>query len=190
MKKVIKIISILLITSLFVHCGEDETIGLVSYGNLTGKVVEKDGFLPLENVKITISPTNNTVFTDVEGIFVFEEIETQEYSVQATKEGYLDKFEGATVNKTSDVNVVLEMEISTALNRPPTKPELLTPEDGSVDLLNEVELSWESTDSDATDELIFTIEIRNDYNNDVTRITDIKEQNYTLTNLKYGSKVF
>jgi hypothetical protein len=189
MKKAIKIISILLITFFFTNCGEDGTIGLVEYGNLTGKVVAKEGFVPLENVKITLSPTNNTVFTDAEGNFKFEGIEVQDYSVQGTKEGYLDKFEAATVTGESIVNVVLEMDISTALNKPPTKPELLTPNDGAIDLLNEVELLWESTDSD-DDELTYTIEIRNDFNNDVTRITDIKEKSYTITDLKYGAKYF
>ena len=189
MKKVIKTISILLITIFFINCEEDGTIGLVEFGNLTGKVVKKEDFTPLENVKVTISPSNNTVFTDAEGNFNFEEIEVQEYSIQAIKEGYLDTFEGATVSKDGVVNIVLEMEISTALNKPPTQPILLTPEDGTIDLLNEVELSWESTDPDE-DELTFTIEIRNDFNNDVTRITDVKEQIYTLSNLKYGAKYF
>ncbi|MCT4699020.1 carboxypeptidase regulatory-like domain-containing protein [Tenacibaculum haliotis] len=189
MKKVIKTISILLITIFFINCEEDGTIGLVEFGNLTGKVVKKEDFTPLENVKVTISPSNNTVFTDTDGNFSFEEIEVQEYSIQATKEGHLDTFEGATVSKDGVVNIVLEMEISTALNKPPTQPVLLTPEDGTIDLLNEVELSWESTDLDE-DELTFTIEIRNDFNNDVTRITDVKEQIYTLSNLKYGAKYF
>ncbi|WBX71856.1 carboxypeptidase regulatory-like domain-containing protein [Tenacibaculum retecalamus] len=189
MKKVIKTISILLITIFFINCEEDGTIGLVEFGDLTGKVVKKEDFTPLENVKVTISPSNNTVFTDAEGNFNFEEIEVHEYSIQATKEGYLDTFEGATVSKDGVVNIVLEMEISTALNKPPTQPVLLTPEDGTIDLLNEVELSWESTDPDE-DELTFTIEIRNDFNNAVTRITDVKEQIYTLSDLKYGAKYF
>ncbi|MCF2873390.1 MULTISPECIES: carboxypeptidase regulatory-like domain-containing protein [unclassified Tenacibaculum] len=189
MRKVIKIISLLLTTLVFVQCGEDGTIGLIEYGDLTGKVVKKDGFVPLENVKITLSPTNNTTFTDAEGNFKFERIEVQEYSVQATKEGYLDKFEGATVTVEAVVNVVLELEISTALNKPPTKPELLTPADGTEDLPNEVELTWESTDPEE-DELTYVLELRNDFNNDVTRIADIKEKKYLLSNLKYGGKYF
>ncbi|CAM1352442.1 carboxypeptidase regulatory-like domain-containing protein [Tenacibaculum insulae] len=189
MKKGIKILTVLLITFLFVDCGEDGTIGLVSYGDLTGKVVEKEGYIPLENVKITISPTNNTVFTDAEGNFKFEGIEAQEYSVQAAKEEFLDQFEGATVTKDKVVNVVLEMEISTALNKPPTKPTLITPEDGAGDLPNEITLLWEATDPDE-DELTFAIEIRNDFDNQVTRITDLKDKNYTLSDLKYGAKYF
>lgn len=189
MKKVIRVFWLLSITVLFFQCGEDGTIGLIEYGDLTGKVVAKDGFTPLENAKVTISPTNNTAFTNAEGNFEFKGIEAQDYSVQAEKEGYLDKFEAATVSKESVVNVVLEMDISTALNKPPTKPELLTPDDGAIDLSNTIELTWESTDPDE-DELEFTIELRNDFNNDVTRISDIKEKTYTLGGLKYGAKYF
>lgn len=189
MKKVIKIITVLLITFLFIDCGEDGTIGLVEYGDLTGKVVEKDGYMPLENVKITISPTNNTVFTDAEGNFKFEGIEAQEYSVQAAKDEFLDQFEGATVIKDKVVNVVLEMEISTALNKPPTKPVLITPEDGSINLPNEVALLWEVTDPDE-DELTFAIEIRNDFDNEVVKITGLIDKSYTLSDLKYGAKYF
>lgn len=189
MKKVIKIVSILFITLFFSSCGEEETIGLVEFGDLTGIVVEKDGFIPLENVKIILSPTNNTVFTDAKGNFIFEGVEAQEYSVQAIKDGYLDKYEGATVSAEVNVNIVFEMDISTALNKPPTKPELITPEDGSLDLLTQVVLSWESTDVDE-DELTFTLEIRNDFNNEVTIITDLKDKSYTLSDLKYGAKYF
>ena len=184
-----QVIRILLITLFFTSCGEDGSIGLVEYGNLTGKVVAKEGFLPLENVKITLSPTNNTVFTDAEGNFSFDEVEAQEYAVQGTKEGFLDEFEGATVSVDGTVNVVLEMEISTALNKAPVKPELLTPEDGAVDLLNEVELTWESSDPDE-DALTYTIEIRNDFSNDVTRITGLVDKSYTLSDCKYGAKYF
>ncbi|WP_158838135.1 carboxypeptidase regulatory-like domain-containing protein [Polaribacter sp. L3A8] len=186
MKKVIKI---LLITLFFISCGEDGTIGLVAYGDLKGKVVAKDGFVPLENVKVILSPTNNTVFTDAEGNFIFQGVEAKEYSVQAAKEGYLDQYEGVTVSKDVEVNVVLEMEISTALNKPPSKPNLIAPEDRLEGLLNEVEFSWESIDVDE-DELTYTIEIRNDFNNDIISITDIKEKSYTVSGFKYGAKYF
>ena len=44
-------------------------------------------------MKITLSPSNNTTFTDAEGNFSFKGIEAQDYSVQAKKDGYLDKEE-------------------------------------------------------------------------------------------------
>ncbi|KGL58666.1 PD40 domain-containing protein [Polaribacter sp. Hel1_85] len=189
MKKEIRLLSILFITLFFASCGEDGTIGLIEYGDLSGKVVEKEGYLPLENVKIVLSPTNNTVFTDAEGIFLFEGIETQEYSVKGVKDGYLDEYEGATVVVDGVINIVLEMEISTSLNKSPTKPELVSPIDGEIDLPNEVELTWESTDPD-DDDLLYIIEIRNDFNNEITRITDLTEESYTLSDLKYGAKYF
>ncbi|CAL2102032.1 conserved exported protein of unknown function [Tenacibaculum sp. 190130A14a] len=189
MKKKLHIIGLLFVLALFVQCGEDGSIGLVEFGNLTGKVVKKSNFEPLENVKITLSPSNNTTFTDADGNFSFTGIEAQDYSVQAAKDGYLDKFEGATVNKENAVNVVLEMEISTALNQAPTKPNLLTPSDGTIDLNNVVNLTWESTDPDG-DELTFVIELRNDIDSEVKKYEDIKELAFELTDLKFGVKYF
>ncbi len=189
MKNIIKKIGLLLTILMFLQCGEEGTIGLVEYGDLTGRVVKKEGFEPLENVKISLSPSSNTVFTDVDGYFKFEKIEVQDYSVKAEKEGYLSKFEGVTLADGVAVNVVLEMEISTASNKPPTKPELLSPDDGTTGLQNTVELSWEATDPDE-DELLYTIEIRNDFNEEVVVINDLIEKQYTLSELKYGAKYF
>lgn len=189
MKKQLQIIGLLLIFALFIQCGEDSSIGLVQYGDLTGKVVKKSDFEPLENVKITLSPSNNTTFTDAQGNFSFKGIEAQDYSVQAKKDGYLDKFEGATVNKENVVNVVLEMEISTALNQPPSTPNLLTPTDGATDLTNAINLTWESTDPDE-DALTFVVELRNDVDSEIKKYEDIKEAMLELTDLKFGVKYF
>ncbi|MBA6155630.1 carboxypeptidase regulatory-like domain-containing protein [Tenacibaculum sp. S7007] len=189
MKNTIRIICLLFVISTFFQCGEDGTIGLVEYGDITGKVVEKDGFEPIKNVKITLSPSNNSVFTNADGEFKFEGIEAQEYSVQAEKEGFLDKFEAAKVSKEAAVNVILEMEISTALNKPPTKPNLLTPTDGASNLENKVTLTWEATDPDE-DSLKYSIEIRNDFNNDIINVNDLTEASHELNNLKFGGKYF
>lgn len=189
MKKKFKIVSLLLLATLFLQCGEDNTIGLVEYGDLTGKVVKKSNFEPMENVKITLSPTNNTTFTDAEGKFVFKKVEAQEYSVQASKDGFLDKFEGATVTKENVVNVVLEMQISTALNNSPTQPNLLTPSDGASELNNALTLTWEATDPDE-DELTYTVELRNDLDNEVVKHEGIKEKQLELSGLKFGVKYF
>lgn len=190
MKNSIKIIAFIVIVFSLISCGEQGTVGLIEYGDLKGRVVEKDGFKPLENVKVTLSPTNNTTFTDAEGNFKFTKIEAKEYSVQATKEGFLDKFESASVTKESTVNVVLELDISTALNQAPSKPALTSPEDGTEGLNNKVELVWSSEDKDKNDKLVYKIEIKNNYNSDVIIIEDYKETTYTLSDLKFGGKYF
>jgi hypothetical protein len=188
MNKLIKILSFTLFITV-VNCGEDDTIGSVEFGVITGKVVKASDFEPIENVKITLSPTNNTTFTDANGEFIFEETPTNEYSLEASKEDLLTKFEPTSVVAGATVNVVFEMEISTALNKPPTKPELLTPADATENLNNSVELKWNSTDVD-NDLLKYRLEIKNDFNNNIIKVEDLTDTIYTVSDLKFGAKYF
>ncbi|MBI9041798.1 carboxypeptidase regulatory-like domain-containing protein [Lutibacter sp.] len=187
MKKNINILLIFLLVFL-TNCSE-ETTGFIGKGTITGRVVEAVSFDPIENAKITLSPTNNTVFTDVDGYFTIEEIEAGDYSVSATKENYLTTFEPATVTVDLTVNVIFEMEDDNALNRPPSAPILISPIDATEDLELSVEFTWESTDPDE-DEISYSIELKNDYNNDIIKVDSISESTYVISNLKYGVKYF
>lgn len=187
MKKVIKSL-LLLIVIFFTSCSEDTT-GFVGKGIITGRVVEASSFNPIENAKITLSPTNNTVFTNADGYFSLEDVVEGDYSVSATKENYLVSFEPATVTKDLEVNVIFELQNDNSLNRPPTTPKLVSPINGTENLGVSVELTWESTDVD-DDEILYSLEIKNDLNNDIIKIDSISGTNYTISNLKFGVKYF
>ena len=187
MKKVLNII-FLVSLGLFFSCQED-TIEVVGIGTITGRVVAANSFEPIENAKISLSPTNNTVFTDVDGYFILDDVEEGDYSVGATKEGYLTTFESATVTTDIEVNVIFEMEDDDALNEAPTTPVLKTPEDGSEDQELSVELTWSSTDADG-DEILYTLQVKNDYDNEILEVLDIADSSYVVSDLKYGVKYF
>lgn len=187
MKKNITIL-LLLFLAIFTNCSE-ETTDFVGKGTITGRVVEAISFNPIENAKITLSPTNNTVFTDSDGYFVIEEVEAGDYSVSATKENYLTAFEPATVTTDLSVNVLFEMEDDNALNRPPSTPNLISPIDASENLELSVEFTWESTDPEE-DEITYRIEIKNDYDDTVIKVDSISNTSYVISNLKYGVKYF
>ena len=188
MKKIIKFLSFALFIT-FINCGEDSTIASVEFGTITGRVVKANSFDPIENAKIILSPTNNTTFTDANGDFKFEEAPINDYSVEASKESFLNTFEPVSLEAGATVNIVFEMEISTALNNPPVTPELLTPTDGEEDLENSVELIWRSSDPDE-DPITYKVEIRNDFNNDVIKVENLTDTTYVASNLKYGAKYF
>ena len=80
------IISFLFSSLLLLACGED-TIEFGGTGKIKGKVVEDISFIPVENAKVELSPSGNTVFTDEGGNFEMENVTIGEYSVSATKEG-------------------------------------------------------------------------------------------------------
>ncbi len=181
-------IALLLALCLVISCSE-ETVDLVGLGTVTGRVVEAKSFDPIENAKVTLSPSNNTVFSDADGYFTFTDTEAGDYSVSATKEGYLTTFEPATVTAGLEVNVIFEMEDETALNRPPSTPILVTPIDGSIEQELSIQLIWESTDPEV-DEITFRLEIKNDYNNDIIKIDNIVDTTYVISDLRYGTKYF
>ncbi len=187
MKKTFNIV-LVFVLSLFLSCNED-TVDLVGLGTITGRVVEANSFNPIENAKITLSPSNNTVFSDIEGYFSIHDVEAGDYSVGATKENYLTSFEPATVTMNLEVNVIFEMEDETALNRPPSTPILLTPTDGVEDQEISVELIWSSKDPES-DEITYRLELKNDINNDIIKVEDLIDTTYVVSDLKYGVKYF
>ena len=151
---------IIIFSLVFISGCSEDTVGFTGVGKITGRVVEKDNFNPIENAKVVLSPTNNTVFTDVEGYFIFEEVEAGDYSVSATKEDFLTNFQPATVTVGLEVNVVFEMDIETAGNRPPSAPTLISPEDLSTNIDLAVELIWSSKDPE-NDTIRYKIKIKN-----------------------------
>jgi len=169
-------------------CNEDK-IEEGQTGTLTGNVVSMGDNLPLANVKITTQPSSSTVFTDELGEFIIEDILVGQYSVQAEKEGYLVDFESTNVIANSAVNVVFELQISTANNKPPSKPVLIAPADDSSDVSLAVEFIWSATDPD-DDVLTYKIRIKNSVNNDIVLIEDILDTLYVVSNLSLGIKYF
>ncbi|OSY88545.1 hypothetical protein WH52_07300 [Tenacibaculum holothuriorum] len=189
MKILLKAICIITIFT-FLGCGEDSTLGPVEFGKIKGRVVKAKSFEPISNAKVTLSPTNNSTFTDDNGEFLFEEVAVNQYSVQAEKEGFLDKFEPADLQSGATLSINFEMQISTALNKPPSVPEIVSPDDGVTDLDNSVEIVWRQSKDPEEDEIKYKIELRNDFNNDVLKIENLTDTTYTVNNLKFGAKYF
>jgi hypothetical protein len=163
----------------------------VSTGRLTGIVVEEGTNIPLENVKISTNPASSTVFTDETGNFVIEEILVEQYSVQAELDGYLAAFESAEINNGITTNVVFELRVETASNLPPTTPVLIAPADNSTNVPLETELIWSSSDPEE-DDITYTIELRNDLDDEVLSFETVNDTTLALTgsSLRFGLKYF
>ncbi len=160
-------------------CSEDG-IDDSGEGTITGKVVAKGSNAPLPNVKIETTPVSNTVFSDENGDFIINEVTEGEYSVQAQLDGFITAFKASRVVSGQTNNVVFELEESTANNRPPEIPELLSPGEGQILESIEANFVWVTTDPDE-DEITFTLELRNDQNNDVLIFEDITEPIFTYS---------
>jgi hypothetical protein len=184
-----KIFYTLFILVALISCSEDKIDTFVT-GQISGTVVSKGDNEPIENVKVSTQPNSKTVFTNSDGEFTLEEVPTGEYSVQAEKEGWITDFEGVTLNEGAEVSIIFELDLETATNQPPTTPILLSPADLSVDVPTEPQFIWSSSDPDATDELTFTLEVKNDQDDEVLKIESLTDTTYTAAGLKFGTKYF
>ena len=180
-------IFIVLIVSV-IACSED-TVDNYGTGVITGKVVLEGDNSPLENVKVSTSPSSTTVFSDENGDFILNEIVEGDYSVQAQKTGYITGVEGATLKAGQTINVIFELQTETANNKQPSAPELLFPEDEATNQELEIQFAWNSVDKEG-DELTYKLELKNSVNSDVITIEDIKDTLYTISELNYGYKYF
>lgn len=190
MKTIIKILvfSILLLT---VFSCKEELVDQIETATIKGKVVKRGTNTPLANVKITTSPSTNTVFTESDGSFEITDVPTGDYSVKAEVSGYLANYQSANLkNPAQIVNIVFEMDDDTSLNTPPSIPQLISPIDNAEGQPLSVQLSWSSTDPDSLDVIRYKLIVKNNFSNDVLEISDLEETTYTLENLKYGASYF
>ncbi len=177
------------IIALFLYGCSEDPIDESGTGTITGKVVNEGTNEPLANVKIETTPASTTVFTNETGDFIIEDVIEGEYSVQAELDGYITAFKASRVVAGQTNNVVFELQASTANNRPPTIPDLLSPGEGQILESIEATFVWTSTDPDE-DEITFTLELRNDQNSDVEIFEDITEPVFTYSSLLFGAKYF
>ncbi len=169
-------------------CSEDP-VESIAKGTLTGTVVEDGTNIPLENVKISTNPNSSTVFTNAEGNFMLEEILVGQYSVQAELDGYLAAFESAEILRESTTNVIFEMQIETANNLPPVTPVLISPSDNANDVSLETELVWSGSDPEG-DDITYTIELRNDLDDELLTFETLNDTTLVVSNLRFGLKYF
>lgn len=191
-REIIKASTLLVVVamiSLSTSCNKDK-LTFSEVGKVTGRVVEANSFDPIANSKVSISPTNNTVFSDEEGYFTFEEVPIGDYSIQAEKEGFLAGYEPASISADATVNLIFELEDSDALNKPPLAPELLSPDDDETGLGLEVELVWSTAVDPDKDELVYGIQIRNDFDSTLINVESLTDTTYVVNNLQHGVKYF
>jgi len=169
-------------------CSED-TINENGIGTLRGTVVKKGDNTPIENVKITTNPASTTVFTDIDGYFIIDQIASGEYSVQADKDEYLSAFEAANIVDGITSTIVFDLEISTANNRPPDTPTLVFPADQATEIDLTVDFRWTSEDPD-DDPIEYKLELRNSSDSEVLLFENLQDTIYTLENLRLGETYF
>ncbi|WP_179345609.1 carboxypeptidase regulatory-like domain-containing protein [Winogradskyella ursingii] len=169
-------------------CSED-TIDNFDQGTLTGIVVAEGTNLALENVKISTNPNTSTVFTNEDGEFIIEEISVGQYSVQAEIDGFLTAFEAAEIQSGSTVNVVFELDVETANNRPPNTPILINPTNNENNVPLNTTLVWTGSDPD-DDDISYTVELRNSFDDEILSFSTVNDTMVNVSGLRFGLKYF
>ncbi len=173
---------------LFVSCSEEQ-IDDSGKGIVKGRVVDSETFEPIANARVSTSPTTNTYFSDIDGYFEFTEILVGKYSFQAQKDGYISKFEPATITKNTTVQIIFELDISTLNNKPPDIPILTAPVDNAKSQALKLNLTWTATDKES-DPLTYTVTLKNGTTDVVTTYKDIKTTTLEISGLSYSTKYY
>ena len=125
----------------FVSCTET-TIAPVSFGSMSGTVIDNFNNQPLAGVEINTNPSSSVVFSDSLGKFSVEQIATGDYSFTANLNGYEKTFVNATVVTGVNTQISFKMDRQVILPDPAFNPQ---PISGATNQPRTVNLTWDST---------------------------------------------
>lgn len=131
----------LLFALLLSACDED-TFEPTIYGAVEGTIIEQWNDTPLEGVKVSLTSSSNSTYTDENGYYFLDEIEVGEYSVNVTKDGYSSWSESVIIDEEDTVTVDFIMETSELSNIIEQSLLLISPEAGEIDLPLSYEFHW------------------------------------------------
>jgi len=178
MKTNIKLlIGLWLFTTLLFSCGEDK-IDLVRTGSIEGTVIDKETRVPIADVTVSVNSGSSTT-TDINGIYRLEVVPEGSQSVQATKEGYVTKFEGVTVTENGTTTRIFELEKNQNDNRPPDSLELITPINNATEIDRLPQFIWTASDPD-DDELTFDLILIESATGNQMTFENIADTTFTL----------
>ncbi|MET3732764.1 carboxypeptidase regulatory-like domain-containing protein [Moheibacter stercoris] len=183
--KTIHILSIFLF--LLFGCSED-LVESNAKGTIKGSVRIDLTNEPLENVKITTTPSTLTVYTDENGEFeISGEVPLGDYTIKAELDGYLTEVEAVNLTQYNQtITVVIEMVTDETLNTPPTTPILISPTNLATDLPRDLTLIWVSTDVDE-DSLTYRVKLTNNSTNQIVEFEEIIGNNLEVEDLDFGT---
>lgn len=102
-----KALRIIVLATLFAACSPVE---YDHFGNISGTVIDVDTGEPVQQATVTLSPTSKNTYTGMDGMFEFQELEAQKYTISVQKTGYQANRKDINVNAGETANVTLVMK--------------------------------------------------------------------------------
>lgn len=138
-------------------CTEEVFVKPKVFGRITGKVVDNATKKPLGDVLIKLNPSGRSLQTDTSGNFAFDSLIAGKYTISTEKKGLYNEYVTVEVTEVQNPVVTIYMSEDLKSNRAPSKPTKPIPAvGGMVSGINNVLLSWTSTDPDR-DTLTFDV---------------------------------
>ncbi|MDL2142007.1 carboxypeptidase regulatory-like domain-containing protein [Flavobacterium tructae] len=181
-------LKILICFMLLVSCSEDQ-IDETGTGAVKGRVVDARTYEGIENARISSSPTTSTVFSDKDGYFEIDNITMGKYSFQAQKDGFTARFEPATVEKDITVQIIFELQVSTANNKPPDVPILTAPTDNATGQSLTLDLTWTAKDPES-DPMTYTVTVKNGTTDETKTYANLKDTKLNISGLSFSTKYY
>ncbi len=99
--------TVLLMLVLFSGCSSSDDYDI--YATIRGRITDYVTGEPLTNASVVLSPSNQTKQTADDGVFVFEELDAQQYTLSVQKTGYQPnrKIVNALSGESVEVNIQL-----------------------------------------------------------------------------------
>lgn len=169
-------------------CSED-TVDFQETGTITGTVLSSENLEPLNNVEISTNPSSSTVFTNENGEFTLNDVLVDNYAVQAEKTDFSIGFESVNVLADIDINVSFQLDPIENNNLPPSKPELLFPEEDANDIDIQVTLAWNSIDPES-DEINYSISLRNGTTSEIEMFEVVQDTTLLVNELNLSTTYF
>lgn len=173
---------------LLMSCSEEQ-LEDTGTGKIKGRVVDVRAYTGIENARVSSNPTTSTVYTDKDGYFTIENVPAGKYAFQAQKDGFIARFVPATIEKDIEIEVIFELEVSTATNKPPEIPVLTAPADNVTGQALSLDLTWTAKDPEG-DPLTYTVTVKNGTTDEVKTYSDLKTTTLNIKDLSFSTKYY
>jgi len=186
-----KIVIILCIVSTFIGCRENAVEENLT-GTFIGTVFASSDGSPLENAAVTTNPTTTSINTDAEGNFTITDVVIGTYAIIVSKEGFISNSLSVTLEANEEKMIEINLASDDRFNQPPSPAEMISPGmDEQLTNFDFTTLRWSSEDSDAQDELSYTVRLYSeDLLFDELVVENDSDTAYVFENFELGTRYF
>jgi TolB protein len=173
----------------FYGCSEDK-LDVYASGVLDGTILDFTSELNLKGAILTTNPPTVSVASDSIGYFIFSPIEVGEYNLIARKNGYISESVTVSVEENKSSTVVILLERSSAYNDPPEFSDDFSPMNGEQNQAVDLNLTWQASDPNYEDSLIYDVELYESNYEDSWVFEDISDTLLEVEGLRFNTVYF